>query len=105
MKSRTWQDVEPKVNANGILGSKIYEAHEGEIVHLNLAPGAHLKKHITPVNVVFYVLEGTATLEIGEEKQSFPKDTLIESPKDIPHGVFNEGNSNLRLLVIKMPKP
>jgi len=53
MKSRTWHDVEPKVNANGIRGSKIYEAPEGEIVHLNLAPGAHLKKHITPVNVAF----------------------------------------------------
>ncbi len=105
MKSRTWHNVEPKVNANGIRGSKIYEAPEGEIVHLNLAPGAHLKKHITPVNVAFYVLEGTATLEIGEEKQSFPVDTLIESPKNIPHGVLNEGDTNLRLLVIKMPKP
>jgi len=50
-------------------------------------------------------LEGTATLEIGEEKQSFPVDTLIESPKNIPHGVLNEGDTNLRLLVIKMPKP
>jgi len=105
MKSRTWHDVEPKVNANGIRGSKIYEAPEGEIVHLNLAPGAHLKKHITPVNVAFYVLEGTATLESREEKQSFPVDTLIESPKNIPHGVLNEGDTNLRLLVIKMPKP
>ena len=105
MKSRTWQEVEPKVNANSIRGSKIYEAPEGEIVHLNLAPGAHLRKHITPVNVAFYVLEGIATLEIGEEKQSFPVDTLIESPKNIPHGVLNEGDTNLRLLVIKMPKP
>ncbi|MEN6446028.1 MAG: cupin domain-containing protein [Candidatus Cloacimonas sp.] len=105
MQNRTWQEVEPKVNANGIKGTKIYDAPEGEIVHLNLAPGAHLKKHITPVNVAFYVLEGTATLEMGEEKQNFPKDTLIESPKNIPHGVINEGNSVLRLLVIKMPKP
>jgi quercetin dioxygenase-like cupin family protein len=68
-------------------------------------PGASLKAHKTPVNVVFYVLEGTATLEIGDEKQSYPKDTTIDSPKDIPHAVMNEGDTNLRLLVIKMPKP
>ena len=105
MNSRTWKELEPKINANGICGTKIYEMPEGEIVHLELNPGAHLKSHITPVNVAFYVLEGTATIEIGEEKQSFPKDTLIESPKNILHGVLNEGETKLRLLVIKMPKP
>jgi len=105
MQSRNWKDLDPVVNANGIHGTKLYVAPEGEIVHLGLAPGAILKAHKTPVNVAFYVLEGTATLEIGEERMSFPKDTLIDSPKDIPHAVINEGEGNLRLLVIKMPKP
>ncbi len=105
MQSRNWKDLDPVVNAHGIHGTKIYVAPEGEIVHLGLAPGAILKAHKTPVNVAFYVLEGTATLEIGDEKQSFPKDTIIDSPKDIPHAVLNEGEGNLRLLVIKMPKP
>ncbi|PKN72209.1 MAG: cupin domain-containing protein [Candidatus Cloacimonetes bacterium HGW-Cloacimonetes-3] len=105
MQSRNWKDTEPVLNANGIHGVKIYSQPEGEIVHLALAPGAHLKAHATPVNVVFYVLEGTATISIGEEKQSFPKDTTIDSPKAIPHAVTNEGEGNLRLLVIKMPKP
>lgn len=105
MQSRNWKDLDPVVNANGIHGTKIYVAKEGEIVHLGLAPGAILKAHKTPVNVAFYVLEGIATLEIGAERQSFPKDTIIESPKDIPHAVVNEADVNLRLLVIKMPKP
>lgn len=105
MQSRNWKDLDPVVNANGIHGTKIYVAEEGEIVHLGLAPGAILKAHKTPVNVAFYVLEGIATLEIGAERQSFPKDTIIESPKDIPHAVVNEADVNLRLLVIKMPKP
>jgi hypothetical protein len=89
MQSRNWKDTEPVLNANGIHGVKIYSQPEGEIVHLALAPGAHLK----------------ATISIGEEKQSFPKDTTIDSPKAIPHAVTNEGEGNLRLLVIKMPKP
>lgn len=105
MQSRNWKDLDPVVNAKGIHGTKLYVAPEGEIVHLGLAPGAILPAHKTPVNVAFYVLEGTATLEIGDERQSFPQDTIIDSPKDIPHAVINEGEGNLRLLVIKMPKP
>lgn len=105
MDSRYWKDIDPVVNTNGIHGVKIYSNPEGEIVHLSLAPGAHLKAHATPVNVAFYVLEGIATITIAEAKQSFQRDTIIDSPKDIPHAVTNEGSENLRLLVIKMPKP
>ncbi|MDD2228211.1 MAG: cupin domain-containing protein [Candidatus Cloacimonetes bacterium] len=105
MQSRFWKDLAPVLNANGLHGVKIYSQTEGEIVHLSLEPGAILKAHKTPVNVAFYVLEGTATLSIGEEKQSFPQDTIIDSPKAIPHEVSNNGTVNLRLLVIKMPKP
>ena len=105
MQSRYWKDLVPVVNANGIHGVKIYSEPEGEIIHLGLTPGAILKAHKTPVNVVFYILEGTASLTIGEEKKSFHKDMTIDSPKDIPHTVANEGESDLRLLVIKMPKP
>ncbi len=84
---------------------KVYDAPEGEIVYMALEPGAEIKAHITPVNVAFYVLEGSATLQVGSEKQTFPADTVIDSPKDIPHAVFNESDAPLRLLVIKMPKP
>lgn len=105
MQSRIWTETPPVVNSKGIHGVKIYSATEGEIVHLSLESGAHLSAHKTPVNVAMYVLEGIATITIGDEVQSFPKDTIIDSPKDIPHAVTNEGDSILRLLVIKMPKP
>lgn len=105
MNSRIWKELKPVLDKDGMHGTKIYVQPEGEIVHLRFEPGAHLKAHKTPVNVAFYVLEGTATLMIGEEEQSFVKDTIIDSPKDIPHAVTNKGDSVLRILVIKMPKP
>ncbi len=105
MQSRKVSELEPVVNKNGITGTKIYIQPEGEIVHLHLSPGAHLAAHKTPVNVAFYVLEGTATFVIGDEEQDFPQDTIVDSPKDIPHAVLNKGDSDLRVLVIKMPKP
>ncbi|MDY0126582.1 MAG: cupin domain-containing protein [Candidatus Cloacimonadaceae bacterium] len=105
MEHRSWKDLAPVLNANGLHGVKIYVAPEGEIVHLSLEPGAVLKAHKTPVNVAFYVLEGTVTLEIGDQQLSFAADTIIDSPKDIPHAVYNNGETLCRLLVIKMPKP
>ena len=105
MYSRTWKDLEPVLNVNGLHGVKLYSETEGEIVHLKLEPGAHLKAHKTPVNVLFYILEGEATLQIGDEVATYPKDSTVDSPKDIPHAVTNNGMADLRLLVIKMPKP
>lgn len=105
MNSRLWINEKPVLDTGGMLGAKIYSAPEGEVVHIRFEPGAHLKAHKTPVNVVFYVVEGTATIQIGEESQDFATDTLIESPKDIPHAITNNGSGTLRILVIKMPKP
>jgi len=74
-------------------------------MHITLEPGESLKKHITPVDVFFYVLEGTGIVEIGDEKQEVEKDTLIDSPANIPHCWYNEGQETLRILVTKVPKP
>ena len=105
MESRYYKDITPVLNANGMVGTKVYSQPEGELVHIEFQPQAHLKAHKTPVNVAFFVLEGTATLTIGEETQSFPAGTVIDSPKNIPHAVTNEGDRLMRILVIKMPKP
>lgn len=105
MESRYYKDIPPVLNVNGMIGTKLYTQPEGEIVHIEFEPGAHLKAHKTPVNVAFYVVEGTATFTIGEESQSFPAGTIVDSPKDIPHAVTNNGDTTLRILVIKMPKP
>jgi len=105
MESRYLKDISPVLNTGGMVGTKLYSQPEGEIVHIEFEPKAHLKAHKTPVNVAFYVVEGTATISIGEEVQSFPAGTIIDSPKDIPHAITNEGETPVRILVIKMPKP
>jgi quercetin dioxygenase-like cupin family protein len=74
-------------------------------VHITLEPAESLKKHITPVDALFYVLEGNPTIEIGEEQQQAGPDTIIESPARIPHRIMNETESRARILVMKVPKP
>jgi len=72
---------------------------------ITLEPGESLKKHITPVDLFFYVLEGKGVVEIGEEKRDVGKDTLVNRPAKIPHCWYNESGAVLRFLVVKVPRP
>jgi quercetin dioxygenase-like cupin family protein len=84
---------------------KLYDTKNAMTVHITLQPGESLKKHITPVDVFFYVLEGKGIVEIGDEKKEVEKDTLIDSPAGIPHCWYNESDKTLRFLVVKVPRP
>ena len=84
---------------------KIYDSPHAMAVVITLQPGEALKKHITPVDVFFYVLEGTGVVEIGNEKMTVGKDMLVESPAKIPHTWANESKTVFRVLVVKVPKP
>ncbi len=62
-----------------------YDTEHAVAVVITLQPGEELKKHITPVDVFFYVLEGTGVVEIGgDEEEEVGRDMLVESPAHIP---------------------
>ncbi|WFN33969.1 cupin domain-containing protein [Methanogenium sp. S4BF] len=82
-----------------------YDTEHAMAVVITLQPGEELKKHITPVDVFFYVLEGTGVVEIGDEEEVVGKDQLVESPAGIPHRWFNRSEAPFRVLVVKVPKP
>jgi quercetin dioxygenase-like cupin family protein len=92
-------------NPHHVDARKIYETTHAMAVVITLQPGESLKRHLTPVDVFFYVLEGTGTIEIGNERQTVGKDMLVESPARIPHRWINESGAVFRVLVVKVPKP
>ncbi|MGD9779323.1 cupin domain-containing protein [Methanomethylovorans sp.] len=91
-------------NPHGVSVNKLYDTEHAQIMHMELKPGESLKKHSTPTDVCFYILEGEGIVEIGEEQELVSKDMLIESPAKIPHRLMNEGTENFRFLVIKAPR-
>ncbi len=105
MKINSYKEAAATSNPHGVDARKIHSNEFVQAVHIHLKPGEHLKKHITGVDVFFYVLEGEGIVEIGDEKQTVTKDMLIESPKNIAHCLYNEGNSDFRVLVVKTPAP
>lgn len=98
-------DCEQKETPHKVDIRNIYNHESAQVMHITLRPGESLKPHITPVDVFFYILEGTPMVLIGEEKVEVEKDSLIESPKDIVHSLYNESQSIARILVVKAPRP
>lgn len=105
MITRKLSEIEIMDNAHSVDARNLYNTDEAMITVITLNPGQSLKRHITPVDVAFYVLEGTGIVEIGDEKMEVTKNTLVESPKDILHCWYNESSMLLRFLVVKAPRP
>ncbi|MCW4022881.1 MAG: cupin domain-containing protein [archaeon] len=98
-------ETESKPNPHNVDARPIYVHENAQVIVLTLQAGESLRRHITPVDVFFYVLEGQGTVEIGEEKQQVEKDSIIHSPAKIVHCWYNTTDKPLRILVAKTPKP
>ena len=98
-------EVPTSKNPHGVDARPIYMHPNAQVIVLTLKPGESLKRHITPVDVFFYVLEGKGVVEIGEEKKEISKDTIVHSPKKIVHCWYNKSDVKLKILVAKTPKP
>ncbi len=106
MEYKTIDISDPTELVKAVNPEKIYVKEEGTIVHITLKPEGHLAAHKTPVNVVFFVLEGSIKILVGEEEKVFTANQMIESPANIPHALTNVSSDSIaRTLVIKMPSP
>ena len=104
MKILEVDKTQPFVNNHNIDARRIYDYNHAQIIHMTLHPGESLKPHTTPVDVAFYILEGSGLVEIGDESAPVNPGACIESPKDIPHRLINNTDKPFKFLVIKMPK-
>ena len=91
-------------NPHDVSARPLHDTEHVQVTMVTLQPGEALKRHVTPVDVFFYVLEGRGVVEIGEESESVKEDVLIESPARIPHRLLNDGESVFRFLVVKTPR-
>jgi len=105
MKITSFRKEEEYKTAHGVDVKQIYNTEYAQVNHITLQAGQALKPHITPVDALFYILEGQPTILIGEEKVQVKQDDVIESPKNIVHCVYNETDQIVRFIVSKLPRP
>ena len=71
-----------------------------------LLPGQSQKVHAHGgSDKIYYVLEGTGRFTVGDEEQDLGEGHAVIARAGVPHGVRNESDRNLVLLVTMAPKP
>ena len=101
MKVTKLNETPMNENQHKVDARVLYNQETAQAVHIKLYPGESLKPHITPVNVFFFVIEGTPEIMVGDTKQLVAHDCLVESPKGIVHCIYNNSTNLARILVVK----
>lgn len=105
MKITRLDNVDPILDIENITGKKVYDHEEAQAVVITIEPGGVLKPHKTPVDIFIYVIDGEGIFSAGNEKEKLSKNELVEIPKELPHGIENNSDSTLTVMVLKAPKP
>lgn len=92
-------------NQHGVDVKKIYDAKDAQAMFITLAPGESLKPHTTPVDVFFWIVSGTPSIQVDDETMVFEQGTLVESPANIIHCIYNHSQFVAEILVVKTPNP
>lgn len=92
-------------NPHDVSARALHNSEHVQVSMVTLEAGEALKRHVTPVDVFFYVIEGEGIVEIGDEQEAVSADRLIDSPAGIPHRLLNESDRVFRFLVVKTPRP
>lgn len=71
-----------------------------------LEPGQEQKPHVhSGADKIYLVLEGSGRFHIGDEDRELGVDQIVLAPADTEHGVSNNSDTRLVLLVFMAPNP
>jgi quercetin dioxygenase-like cupin family protein len=96
-----WSEEDPEVEfeaslvvwrANGSTSSQVF--------CVNIEPGKRSGMHTHSVEEIFLVLEGTAEMKMGAERELISEGGLAIIPAQVPHEPLNVGSETLRFLAI-----
>ncbi|MEE4196456.1 MAG: cupin domain-containing protein [Bacteroidales bacterium] len=80
----------------------LYSEKPIELVHLQLKPGEILADHKNPVDVIFFVVEGSGRLTLNGESKILNTTDTIRVSSEINRGWGNSTSEILKILVIKL---
>ncbi len=83
------------------MGCKLAQTKHNEIVKLFLEPKGSIAMHSLPVHVTFFVIKGSGTAMVDNDKVLLTKGDVFEVQANANRGWENTTDSNLEVLVIK----
>ncbi len=101
MKITSANDISPLYDKDGVTGRRMRTQPNVEIIHMKLEPGALLAPHTTPFDVDFFTHQGTAVYLVEDQEIVAEAGTILGCPGQTPHGIRNDTDSAIIVLVIK----
>ncbi len=86
---------------DGIVSRAIYNDDDVRVVHFSFAPGQQLSDHTAPWPVTLEVVEGEATITLGDDSVEAPAGTWMHMPANTPHSVVAKTPVVLLLHLLK----
>lgn len=85
-------------------GRIIFSSDRFEAVHLTLKPGEGMELHAMPMEIVFFIREGTGTLRFADEELKAGEGDCIRVEPGVLRGWQNTGTLELKIVVMKLLK-
>ena len=104
MKTTRALDVPEAENPHGMSLRPLYASPHFSAIHLMLGSGQSSPQHPAPVDLFFYVLEGSGLIEVGGDSAQVAPDMVCECPAGTAHRLANTGSGPLRILVVRAPQ-
>ena len=93
----TWGD--------GCDGWHLVKQPELSVIHERMPPGAAETRHYHQRSrQLFFVLSGSATLEVDSLRETLGPQQGREVPPGVPHQMFNDSDGDVEFLVISQPR-
>jgi quercetin dioxygenase-like cupin family protein len=105
MQTITAEQTAVADNPHGVDVRHLYSSPHVVVSQITLEPGEVVKPHKAPVDVFFYVVEGSPSVEIEGEAVTATPGTLVPSAAGHVHAIRNEADAQVRILVVKTPNP
>lgn len=93
-----WKEV---LNNEGSVGNLVMTDNKLEIVHLSLEKGAEIPLHALPIDVYFFVIEGTPSFLTDENETQCKENDVVFCPANKMRSWKNNDNKTSKILVTK----
>lgn len=77
------------IAADAILSRTIYRNEALRAILFTFAPGQELSEHATPLAAILQILQGEATLTLGEQTMDVKAGAWVSMSPDLRHSVYS----------------
>lgn len=97
--------AEANVPDDGILSRTLQNDDRSKVILFGFAPGQELSAHHAPFPAIIYIVEGEASLQLGNDNMEASAGTFAHMSPNLEHGIKAKTKVVMLLTLLKNPPP